>query len=636
MTATRLSPRMLGLVLGLAFFLLYLATLAPGVVYGDSGEYAAAAWTWGIPHPPGAPLYTLLAFLWAHVLPFGTVILRLNTLAALFGAAGVVFLFHAVRHMLPDIIKASSLWDWKKEGEADEYQISGSDTPILLAALFGAAATGLTPAWWSTALAAGADSFQLLLFPALLWAFVTSQTGDVSAVPQRGRRAAYFAFLLGVALTHGLGALALLPVFTIWYIVEKQRRKESLRGLLRCLPAFALGLAPVLLLPLRASADPAWNWGDPSSWGRFVDVVTSRPLRAYYFLGWDVFHEQSTNAIEMPPPLWSALFVAAAFSRVRALPWLLGMGICVALLAMNNAVFTLTPQLVPVFAIGGVFAAAVLFSILRIRRVWLRVSLAVPAVAVLAFHGGWSWLRNDTHDDRAVESYTRDILASVDRGAVLLTDEWGQCSSPALYLQQVEGLRQDVTLIDTRLLKRGWYVEQLQERYPSLFTGSEAAADALRAEYTKYETDGSHDPARLEELRSALARHLAAGNAVRRPVYATHALAGKLGAPLDAVPEGLVVRLFAPGRAIASTRLPIDTDPRVFTFTRPSRPNDFHSSIEDRYFRAYAARGTWHWRQGDTARANILFSRATQYAQFHPSDRWKQWAMFGPLLSTRF
>ena len=60
---------MAGLVV-LGTFLLYLATLAPTTQFWDTSEYIAAARVLGIPHPPGNPLFTLLAHVWGEALFF--------------------------------------------------------------------------------------------------------------------------------------------------------------------------------------------------------------------------------------------------------------------------------------------------------------------------------------------------------------------------------------------------------------------------------------------------------------------------------------------------------------------------------------------------------------------------------------
>ena len=41
-------------------FLLYLITLAPSTAMWDTSEYIAAAYTLGLPHPPGNPLFVLI------------------------------------------------------------------------------------------------------------------------------------------------------------------------------------------------------------------------------------------------------------------------------------------------------------------------------------------------------------------------------------------------------------------------------------------------------------------------------------------------------------------------------------------------------------------------------------------------
>src|SRR6476660_767304 len=77
-----------------AVFVLYLVTLAPSTAMWDTSEYIAAAYTFGLPHPPGNPFFVLLGRFFA-VLPIApNVAMRINILAALCsaGAAGMWFL----------------------------------------------------------------------------------------------------------------------------------------------------------------------------------------------------------------------------------------------------------------------------------------------------------------------------------------------------------------------------------------------------------------------------------------------------------------------------------------------------------------------------------------------------------------
>ncbi len=75
-----------------AAFALYVHTTAPGMGFVDSGELVTAAYFLGIPHPPGFPLYVLIAHA-ATRLPLGSVARRVNLASALFGALAVAVFF---------------------------------------------------------------------------------------------------------------------------------------------------------------------------------------------------------------------------------------------------------------------------------------------------------------------------------------------------------------------------------------------------------------------------------------------------------------------------------------------------------------------------------------------------------------
>jgi Protein of unknown function (DUF2723). len=52
-----------------AFVLLFVyhATLAPTVTYWDAGEFLSAIHSLGIPHPPGTPLFVVIANVWTKI-----------------------------------------------------------------------------------------------------------------------------------------------------------------------------------------------------------------------------------------------------------------------------------------------------------------------------------------------------------------------------------------------------------------------------------------------------------------------------------------------------------------------------------------------------------------------------------------
>ena len=59
---------LLALLAGSIAAVVYYLGSAPGVLFGDGGELQFAAWTAGLPHPTGYPLYMTLGWAWSHLL----------------------------------------------------------------------------------------------------------------------------------------------------------------------------------------------------------------------------------------------------------------------------------------------------------------------------------------------------------------------------------------------------------------------------------------------------------------------------------------------------------------------------------------------------------------------------------------
>jgi thioredoxin-like negative regulator of GroEL len=70
------------LISGLAF----LFYMSPEVTMEDSGELVTGAFNFGVPHPPGYPLWAFLGWVWRHLVPFGNPAWRTCLMSVLTGA----------------------------------------------------------------------------------------------------------------------------------------------------------------------------------------------------------------------------------------------------------------------------------------------------------------------------------------------------------------------------------------------------------------------------------------------------------------------------------------------------------------------------------------------------------------------
>ena len=254
--------RVLGFfVFGLALAL-YLRTLAPSITWknngGDSGDLITAAFTGGIPHPPGYPLYTMLAggFI---ALPGGDVAYRVNLLSALSAAATVLILFAIARQWLD----AGRIWR--------------SAIAAASALLFATSSL-----FWSQATIAEVYSLNALLVACafgglLLWSerIRIGQAADASR--RLGQSVVAIAFGLGLA--HHLTILLLLPAAVV--LLWRKARPVDLAKV----AAVALvisGLIYLTLLP-RALRDAPTSWGDIRSWDDFWWLVSAQIYHNYLF-----------------------------------------------------------------------------------------------------------------------------------------------------------------------------------------------------------------------------------------------------------------------------------------------------------------------------------------------------------------
>jgi len=86
-------PYLMAAFVALGTLVLYIVTLAPTTQFWDTSEFITAAYDLGIPHPPGNPLFSLMAHVWAMIPFYASYAARINLFVALASAAAAGFFF---------------------------------------------------------------------------------------------------------------------------------------------------------------------------------------------------------------------------------------------------------------------------------------------------------------------------------------------------------------------------------------------------------------------------------------------------------------------------------------------------------------------------------------------------------------
>lgn len=267
---------------GVLLLCIYAATLAPGVTFWDAGEFIAAVDAFGIPHPPGTPLFVLAARAWHLLLGFLPTALATNLFSAACTAtacalAGSV-IARRTRRPVPAATGAlcagtmSSVWL-----NATETEVYSSS--LLLAAIMLWAASQAEESresrWhillaFLIALSAPLHASALVAAPAA----IVLATGWTRGVPDGSRRARDLDLVLVFIAVAGIatGHWTIAGVGVVGLAVASAYRSDARRLLLVLL----LGVSPLVVMLLRARLDPAINQGNPSDFDALLGVIARR------------------------------------------------------------------------------------------------------------------------------------------------------------------------------------------------------------------------------------------------------------------------------------------------------------------------------------------------------------------------
>ena len=89
-------------IVALCVLALYLLTMAPSTAMWDTSEYIAAAYSFGLPHPPGNPFFVIIGHLFSLLPIASNVAARINVLAAVSSAAAAGLWFLMTEQILRD------------------------------------------------------------------------------------------------------------------------------------------------------------------------------------------------------------------------------------------------------------------------------------------------------------------------------------------------------------------------------------------------------------------------------------------------------------------------------------------------------------------------------------------------------
>lgn len=305
---TETAPRRAALVAGAALFAIYLATLAPGVTLWDAGEFASAVESLGIPHPPGTPLYVLVARAWRVVLPMLGTVQATNLLAAVStaaaGAIAAALVTRWVRDAMAGVAAGLAFGGmstvWLNATETEVYSASLLLSMLMLyvgelvhrraAAMTGATRAAAAPSA-TAAVAPSPESRRMALLLAYLFALapplhlstmvaapgaiaLASVDADLRVDVPRATlllAAAMLAAGIGTAsLAVGGAGAALLVTRALWL---RGAGKAAVRDAVAVIAVTAVATSVFLFLLLRARHDPALNQGNPATFRGVIDVV---------------------------------------------------------------------------------------------------------------------------------------------------------------------------------------------------------------------------------------------------------------------------------------------------------------------------------------------------------------------------
>lgn len=521
-----------GVMGGVVVLLIYAFTLAPGATLWDSGELLAAVHAFGVPHPPGTPLYVLIVRAWTEVLAFLPFATASNFASAVATAASCGLLGILVARAVARPVMAlpvavavgamSSVWSSATETEVYGFALLFNTILLLVGERAGRATTfrGSRLLAFLFGLGVSLHLSALIAGPA---AIVLAGRGALAPGESAAKRRRIVVALVGAwTMAVGVG-LASIPLLLAGFVVvlapSFAPRADGQRNFDREFIWYALlvllGCSALLTLMGLALRDPAINQGNPVTWRGFWAVVSREqyevaglwPRRAPLWLqlsnviqyfDWQLGGGQSTHpgAVWWRTPGTVILVALAAYGaawhrrtdRSSWMAWLfaltsasLGSVVILNLRAGPSFGFGFVPDGVPhevrerdyffllAFALTAAWSIAGAFRLAEQKVGRHALALACAVAFMPVVLGAPAMNRRAEPRARLAELMGQTLLMNAPAGAILVLGGDND-TYPVWFVQQVRGLRRDVVPVTIPLLGAQWYRDELSRRHGLLAT----------------------------------------------------------------------------------------------------------------------------------------------------------------------
>ncbi len=297
-------------LLWVTYVTLYGATTALDILAADSGEFQLAAARWGILHPPGYPLYTILGGIWLRLFPMGSLPFRLNLLSAVLAATTLLLTVQATRTWARGLRSETSpnkKWETPPNASACSPNTSicspkvsdrgaVSSPSAYLGGFVAALVLSAAPTFWAQATTANIR-MPTMLFTA--WGFLAlGQFASADHPDQRDAALRRLALALGLGVSHHPSLIFVASGWALYILLTAPRLVFQPR---RWWPAVVIAAAawglPQLYLPLRGSmADVPLAPEGIATWSGFWHHVLARGFQGDMF----AFANPSDLALRLP------------------------------------------------------------------------------------------------------------------------------------------------------------------------------------------------------------------------------------------------------------------------------------------------------------------------------------------------